>query len=160
MAIAACAPAGHLPNEHAAAPVFDPVSFFAGPTRGTGSLKVILHRRQRMLVIGSGVAGPAGSIVLDQEVRRGHEAPTHRMWRLQAVGGGRYTGTLTDAVGPVIAKVDGNRLHLRFAMKDGLRAQQWLYVQAGGQVARNRMVVTKLGFPVASLDETIVRKPP
>lgn len=155
----ACVPAGHLRSEQAATPVFDPVAFFAGRTRGTGSLKIILHRRQRTLVLGSGVVRPDGSIVLDQEVRRGEDAPTDRTWRLQAVGRGRYRGTLTDAVGPVTGEVGGNRLHLSFAMKGGLRAQQWLYLEPGGQVARNRMVVTKFGLPVASLDETIAREP-
>ena len=43
-------------------------------------------------------------------------------------------------------------------MKGGLHAQQWLYLQPGGQVARNRMVVTKFGVPVASLDETITKR--
>lgn len=52
-------------------------------------------------------------------------------------------------------EVTGNLLHLAFSMKGGLRAQQWLYLQPGGQVSRNRMLITKFGLPVASLDETI-----
>ena len=44
-------------------------------------------------------------------------------------------------------------------MQGGLHAQQWFYLQPGGQVALNRMVVTKFGLPVASLDETIRRLP-
>ena len=70
---------------------------------------------------------------------------------------GRYAGTLSDASGPVTADVAGNRLHIAFPMKGGLRAQQWLYLSPNGQVAQNRMVVTKLGIPVASLDEVITR---
>ena len=56
-------------------------------------------------------------------------------------------------------EVMGNVLHLAFAMKVGPRAKRWLYLQPGGQVSRNRMVVTKFGLPVTSLDETIRRIP-
>ena len=154
---AACVPSGRLAGEQAAAPDFDPIAFFAGHTEGRGRLAVILRHDQPTLVEGHGVVGPVGTITLDQDVRRGTEAPTHRTWRLRRVAPGRYAGTLSDASGPVAGDVTGNRLHLRFAMKGGLKAQQWLYLQPGGQVARNRMVVTKFGIPVASLDETITR---
>ena len=137
-----------------------PIRFFAGRTQGTGSLKIVLHSRQATLVTGVGVADGDRSIVLDQEVRRGDDSPTHRTWHLQALGAGHYRGTLSDATGPVTGEVDGNRLHLRFAMKGGLQAQQWLYLQPGGQIARNRMVITKFGLSVASLDETITRVAP
>ena len=139
--------------------MFDPINFFSGHTQGRGSLKIILHHRQSTLVTGTGVIGPDRSIVLDQDVRQGDAAPKHRTWQLKEIGRGRYTGTLTDAVGPVSGEVEGNRLRLRFAMKGGLHAQQWLYLQPGGHVAHNRMIVTKFGLPVASLDETISREP-
>ena len=159
LSLGACVPSGHLGRETAPSPVFDPVAFFAGDTRGDGSLKIVLHHRQATMVAGHGVVTPQGGIVLDQDVRRGTAPPSHRTWNLRRTGPGRYAGTLTDATGPVTGEVAGNRLHLSFAMKGGLRAQQWLYLQPGGQVARNRMVVSKFGVPVASLDETIRRTP-
>ena len=60
--------------------------------------------------------------------------------------------------GPVTGEVTGHRLHLRFRLKSGLRAEQWLELQAGGRTALNRMVVTKWGVPVARLTETITRE--
>ncbi len=101
-----------------------------------------------------------GAIVLEQDVHRGNAAPTHRSWYLHRVGPGRYAGTLTDANGPVAGEVVNNSLHLGFAMQGGLHADQWLYLQPGGLVARNRMVVTKFGIAIASLDETITRAQP
>lgn len=160
VALAGCVPSGHLVRERAVAPGFDPIAFFAGSTEGRGSLKVMTRHRQAVLVEGHGVVTPDGAIVLDQEVRRGGEAPTHRTWHLHSVGTGQFAGRLSDASGPVTGDVSGNCLHLRFAMKGGLRAQQWLYLQPGGRSAHNRLVVTKLGVPVASLDETIVRRRP
>lgn len=159
LATGACVPSGHLAREQAMTPVFDPVTFFAGATEGRGSLKVMTKPRQTTLVAGRGVVTADGAVVLDQDVRRGDAPPTYRTWRLHRVAPGRYAGTLTDAIGAVSGEVAGNRLHLSFPMKGGLRAQQWLYLQHGGQVARNRMVVSKFGIPVASLDETIRRLP-
>lgn len=156
--VAACVPAGDLRREYAPTPVFDPVAFFAGETEGRGTLTIVLRRPQPTLVEGRGTVAPNGTLTLEQEVSRGGRAPTHRTWRLHRIGADRYAGSLTDATGPVVAEVAGNRLHIGFAMKGGLRAQQWLYLAADGKSARNRMVITKVGVPVASLDEEIVRK--
>lgn len=160
LAIGACVPSGHLAREQAGAPAFDPIAFFAGPTEGKGSLAIIARHRRTTLVEGHGVVTANGTIVLDQDVRQGDAPPTHRTWHLHRVAPDRYAGTLTDAIGPVVGDAAGNRLHLDFKMKGGLHAQQWLYLQPGGQVAHNRMVVTKFGLPVASLDETITRLTP
>ena len=99
------------------------------------------------------------AIVLDQSVERGGRPATRRQWRLRPDGTRGYVGTLTDAVGPVSGAVDGNTLHLSFVMKGGLKAEQWLYLQPGGMVAHNVMLVRKLGMTVARLDETISRVP-
>ena len=157
--LAGCIPSGHLTDQRASTPVFDPIAFFAGQTQGRGDLKVLTKRRRTILVEGHGVVGADGSIVLDQDVRQGDGPVKHRRWNLRRIAPGRFAGTLTDAVGPVVADVTGNALHVRFTMKGGLRVQQWLYLQPGGQISRNRMVVTKFGVAVASLDETITRIP-
>lgn len=159
---AVCATSGCVSSDHFAsaqtpAPVFDPVVFFTGHTEGHGSLAVALRRRKPTLVDGHGVVTSDGGIDLAQDVRQGDGKPTHRTWHLRRIASGRYTGTLSDARGPVVGEVEGNCFHLRFSMKGGLRAQQWLYLQPGGQMARNWMIVTKFGVPVAHLEEAIVR---
>ncbi|MBB5698139.1 DUF3833 family protein [Sphingomonas yantingensis] len=154
-----CVPAGHLTTLRAPSPVFDPIVFFAGATRGDGVLKVLTRLREAITVAGRGTVTADGTIVLEQDVRRTRGRSKHRIWHLRRTAPGRYAGTLSDAAGPVVGEVAGNRLHLAFAMAGGLRAQQWLYLLPGGHVARNRMVVTKFGIAVASLDETIRRVP-
>lgn len=139
-------------------PAFDPIAFFDGPTQGTGILRIAFHHAEHTLVEGIGHAGGADAIVLDQTVRRGDRTPTHRQWRLTRIAPGRYTGTLSDAVGPVTGDVRGDRLHLAFRTKGGLGAQQWLVLQPGGHEARNVLILRKHGMPVARLDETIVRQ--
>ncbi|WP_374943102.1 DUF3833 family protein [Sphingomonas sp.] len=155
---AGCVSGGHPDRELAAGSAFDPTAFFAGRTQGTGVLKVAFRGPELTLVEGHGRVAADGTVILDQEVRRGARPATRRTWHLHLDGAGRYSGTLTDATGPVTGQVEGNRLHLSFAMKGGLHAQQWLDLQPGGTVARNVMVVSKFGMPLARLDETITRK--
>ena len=157
VAATGCVSSEHLAREQAAAPTFDARAFFIGPTEGKGVLKVPFRRAERTLVEGSGHLAADNSIILDQAVKRGRRLTTHRQWNLRAEAGGRYVGTLTDAVGPVTGIVDGNRLHLTFAMKGGLKAEQWLYLAPDRMSARNVMIVSKFGLPVARLDETITR---
>ncbi len=159
LALGGCVPSGHLAERYAPAPIFDPIAFFMGSTEGRGSLKVVTRHRKSVLVEGHGVSDGAGGIILQQDVRQGADPTTHRTWHLRRTAANVYAGTLSDATGPVRGEVTGNRLYLSFRMKGGLRAQQWLYLQPGGQVSLNRMIVTKLGLPVAALDETITRQP-
>lgn len=153
--VAACVATPHMAS--APAPHFDAVAFFAGRSEGKGVLKIALHRPTTTLVEGTGRVTEDGGIVLDQTVRRQGKPATRREWVLHSAGADRYVGTLSDAAGPVDGRVEGNLLHLRFAMKGGLQAEQFLALRPGGAVADNVMIVRKLGMPVARLDETITR---
>lgn len=159
LAATACVPAGHLAREQAPAPTFDALAFFTGHTEGRGELTVVMSGRKPTLVEGHGVVAPDGSIDLEQVVRRGDAPSRRRTWHLYTIAPGRYAGTLSDASGPVAGDVTGNQLHLSFAMKGGLHAEQFLYLRPGGQVAQNRMIISKFGMAVARLDETITRLP-
>ncbi len=154
---AACAAAPARSGLAAAGPVFSPQAFFTGATVGEGTLRVALSRGRPIRVAGSGRVEPDGTLVLVQRIEQAGRRPRTRTWRLRPLDGTRFTGTLTDAVGPVRAKVQGNRLHIRFTARGGLGVEQWLFLQPGGQVALNRMAVRKFGIPVASLRETIRR---
>ena len=157
LACAGCVSTDHLTKAQVPAPVFDPAAFFSGRTEGRGTLSIVLRQRRPTLVRGYGRRAPDGGIVLDQAVTQGDGRPERRTWHLRKVAPGRWTGTLSDASGPVTGSITGNRLHLSFAMKGGLKAEQWLYLKAGGQVAENVMVIRKFGVPVARLVETITR---
>ena len=155
VALAGCS--ARQPGEELARPqpVFDVAAFFAGRTHGDATLKVIFKDPEPVRVEGSGHAAPDGTLILDQVVRRGSRAPESRQWRFRPLGGNRYAGTLTDATGPVAGDVQGNMLHLRYPMKGGVSAEQWIYLQPDGRTALNRMRLTKFGLAVAHLEETI-----
>ena len=143
----------------AAGPPFVAERFFAGRTEGTGTLRIAFKKPVASIVHGRGRVEPDGTLVLDQTVIEGSKPATTRQWRIRASGPGHYAGTLTDASGPVAGEVTGNRLHLTFAMKGGLHADQKLDLAPDGQSAHNIMVISKLGVTVASLDEMIRRVP-
>lgn len=151
-----------LPSHKALAattPIFSPQGFFAGQTRGDGVLRIALSHARPVHVRGEGHLETDGTLVLVQRVTEGDKTPRTRTWHLHPAGTGQFSGTLSDAIGPVTADVQGNRLHLQFTAKGGLRIEQWLYLQPGGQIALNRMIVRKFGVRVAALSETIRRVP-
>jgi hypothetical protein len=155
VALAGCS--ASQPDEKLARPqpVFDVAAFFAGRTHGDATLKIIFKDPEPVRVEGLGRATADGALILDQVVTRGARPPEKRQWRFRPLGGNRFAGTLTDATGPVAGEVQGNMLHLRYRMKDGVTAEQWIYLQPGGRTALNRMRLTKLGLTVGHLEETI-----
>jgi hypothetical protein len=152
-AMAACS-AGP-PNPPVAAPRFDAKAFFTGTLHGDGTLKVLTKSPRHVTVESRGHVDPDGTLVLDQHVVGDGDAPRDRVWHIRETAPGRYAGTLSDAAGPITGDVTGNRLHLAFPMKGGLKAQQWLDLSPDGRAADNLMKVTKFGVTVATLHEKI-----
>lgn len=138
-----------------ASPGFDVVRYFEGRTEGQGRLKVIFRSPKTVRVQSRGRVEPGGGLVLVQDIAEEGKPRRTREWRMREVSPGRFRGALSDAGGPVIGEVQGNRFHVRYAMKNGLNAEQWLTLQPDGRTVRNVMHVTKLKVRVATLEETI-----
>jgi hypothetical protein len=152
-ALASCASAAPLPS--AAGTTFDPTRFFAGRSHGQGVLRKLVGGSSTVVVDSVGRRDRAGTLTLDQTIREGARPPRQRRWIMQASGPGRYTGTLTDASGPVDVTVARSRATIRYRMKGGLDVEQHLAVQSDGRTVLNRLSVRKFGLRVAWLDETI-----
>ncbi len=151
-------PARPAPDD---APVFRPEAFFAGRTRGTGTLETRGHAPQAVRVEGEGSVEADGTFRLEQRITTGGDRAETRTWRLRRVDARAYTATLSDARGPVTAEVDGNRLHLRYEIRrPAVVMEQWLYLQPGATTVRNVATVTVLGVPWARLSESITRDAP
>ena len=136
---------------------FAPLRFFAGRTEGRATLKIVFRHTHGVRVHGHGRPQRDGSLILDQTVEEDGKPATTRRWHLRRTAPGRYTGTLTDAVGPVTAELRGNRLHIRYRAKGKVGIEQWLTLAPDGRSADNRLTGTKLGIPVARLHETITK---
>lgn len=139
------------------APVFDVAGFFGGASHGEGRLTILFRSPVTVRVRSVGRATADGTLVVEQAVAEGAKPVRRRSWRIRQVAPGRYAGSLSDAAGPVTGVVEGNRLTLSFRMTGGMDARQWLLLQPGGRVARNRLEVRKWGVRVAVLDEVITK---
>ena len=156
LALLPCACAGGPSTASIAAqPAFVAARFFAGRLDGTGVLKIAFRAPVRTHVASVGRVAPDGTLILDQHIEQQGKPPRDRQWRIVPLGHGRYTGTLTDASGPVTGEAVGNRLHLAFRMRSGMMVDQWLTLSPNARVAQNRLIVRKLGMTVATLGETI-----
>lgn len=135
---------------------FDVFRFFAGRTHGDGRLKILTKGAKSVTVEGRGrIEGD--TLVLDQVVQEEGKPPRERRWRIRQDSPGHYSGTLTDAKGPILATIDQGRLHIEFTMQNGMPTEQWLTLSPDGGIAQNRLTVKKLGIVVAALDETITK---
>lgn len=138
---------------------FDPISFFEGHTHGEGELRKLFDEPVHVSVDSVG-RRVAGGLILDQTIREAGKPPSTRRWIIWRVAQDRYTGSLTEAVGPVTAAISGRRAKIKYKMRHDLKVEQQLAEQPGGTRVLNRLTVRKLGVKVATLTETITRTSP
>lgn len=134
-----------------------PEQFFVGRTEGQGTAHVILSGHHSVRHRGHGRVGRDGALLLEQVVEEQGKPPRRRTWRLVRAGPNRFTGTISDARGPVTGEVRGNVFHIRYRSVEGPSVEQWITVQAGGRTASNRMTFRRFGVQVATMEETIRR---
>lgn len=132
----------------------DPMSFFDGRTEGTSTVKVLMKKPFRSKTIGDGDIN-RGVLTLVQKVVEEGKAPYDRKWKMRQVSPGRFTGTMTEAAGPVIAEEVGGKYRFRFKMKGNLTIEQWLTPLPGGKEAISKVSIRKYGMKVGSSDGTI-----
>lgn len=153
LVLSGCATPAALPADAGA--TFDPVQFFSGRTRGEGVLHKAIGGSSRITVESTGRVDEQGNMILDQTIGGEDKRPRLRRWVMRPAGPNRYTGTLTDAAGPVEITVAGPRATIRYQMRGGLNVEQHLALQTGGRTLLNRLTVTRFGMRLARLDETI-----
>lgn len=135
---------------------FDPVEFFRGRTHGEGTLKAIFQSPKTLTVDSLGYEDEDGTLVIKQVIHEPAKPARTRFWRLRALGGGRYEGTLTDAASKVRIEQTGETIRIRYQARDRLNFDQVL-TPAGPREVTNRMKVKRFGITVARMDE-IIRK--
>jgi hypothetical protein len=151
-ALALAFPAAAAPTSAAS-----PMAFFEGRTVSEGTTKVVMKKTFRTHSQGVGRIGADGSLLLVQQVEEDGQPAKERRWRIRQVAPNRFTGTMTEAVGPVEVEKVGQRFHFRFKMKGGLSVEQWLTPLPDGVTAKSTLTVRKLGLPVAT-GESLFRR--
>lgn len=134
----------------------DPMRFFEGKTESTSTIKLIMRKTYRSRTIGSGEIDD-GILKLVQRVHEEGKAPYDRRWRMRQVAPGRFTGSMSEASGPVTVEQVGERYRFRFKMKGNVSIEQWLTPLPGGTSARTRLSIRKLGLTVGR-SEGVIRK--
>jgi len=136
-------------------PQLDMVQFFSGRTHAEGVLKIVLKRPAKMIVDSVGGRNAKGEFVLIDKVRQEGQPLRERRWVMRPAGPNRYTGTLSDAVGPVRIEVSGNAATIDYVMKGGLNVHQRMELQGDKRTLANHVTVRKLGMKFARMEMTI-----
>lgn len=134
-------------------------AFFEGVTETVGTLNVMLKRPTATRSVGRGEIEPDGTLNLVQRVEDEGHAPYVRSWLIRQVAAGRFSGSMSEASGPVTIDRIGTRYRFRFKIHGGMAVEQWLTPRADGRSASSDMTVRKFGIEVASA-HAVVRKVP
>jgi hypothetical protein len=154
-AIATIALAAGTPSA-AADPKLDMLTFFAGKTHAENVMKVAFHDPSKLVVDSVGGKGDRGDFVLVDTVHEEGKPVRTRKWVMRPAGPDHFTGTLSDAIGPVDIMVSGDSATVRYIMKDGhLSIVQKMQLQADGRTLSNHVDARKFGLKFARVDGTI-----
>ncbi len=137
---------------------FTPHNGFSGHSKGNGVIRLFLGKRRLFHVESHGYDQADGTFRLDQTVTFQGQPSQERTWILKTIRQNHYTGTLSDAAGPVTGLTNGSRLLLEYRVKGPLIMHQTLELMPDGKTIDNVGKITFLGIPVGHLHETITRK--
>jgi hypothetical protein len=143
----------------AAEPILNPLQFFVGRTVSEGTVQVVLKKSFRSRTVSHGTLEPDGSLTLVQQVLDEGKPPKERRWRISEVAPGKFSATMSEAVGKVSIDRVADRYRLRLKMKGGLDVEQWLTPLPNGQAARTSLTARKLGITVATSKGMISKVP-
>lgn len=137
-------------------PQTDPMGFFEGRTEGVSTIKVMTKKPYRSRTVGRGEI-KEGVLHLVQRVNEEGKPAFDRHWRMRQVAPGRFSGTMSEARGPVTAEEVNGRYRFRFKMKGNVAIEQWLTPQPGGKSAVSKVTIRKFGMTVGRSEGTIRR---
>ncbi len=133
----------------AAEKMSDPMRFFEGRTEGTSTVKVLARKAYRSRTTGKGEIKD-GALHLVQRVNDEGKDPFDRKWHIRQVAPGRFTGSMSEAKGPVTVEEVGGKYRFRFKMKGGVSIEHWLIPMPGNKAASSKLVIRKLGITVGT----------
>jgi len=133
----------------------DMTDFFTGKTHADNVIKIALHSPHKLTVDSVGGRNKEGDFILIDNVQEEGKPPRKRTWAMRAAGPNHFTGSLSDAVGPVDIELAGNSATIRYVMKDGnLKIEQRLTLQPNGTLS-NEVIARKFGVKFATVQGTV-----
>jgi hypothetical protein len=101
-------------------PRLDMLAFFSGKTHAENLMKIVLKRPAKLVVDSVGGKGDRGDFVLIDTVKEEGRPERTRKWVMKQVAPDRFTGWLSDALGPVVVTINGYSALILYTMKGGL----------------------------------------
>jgi hypothetical protein len=151
LAAVGLAPAAGEPD-----PKLDMTGFFTGRTHADNVVRIALHGPHKLIVDSIGGRNKEGNFVLIDTVQEEGKPVRKRTWEMHPVGPGRFTGSLSDAAGPVDVITQGNSATISYVMKDGnLKITQQIQLQSDGKTLSNHVIAKKFGMKFGEVDGTI-----
>jgi hypothetical protein len=132
----------------------DLTAFFTGRTHAENQLKIVFSSAVPLVVDSVGRIEGKEFVLIDT-VHEGAKPVRMRKWVTHEVAPGHYSGTLSDATGPVDIMVRGNTATIRYTMNTGLRIEQVMELQPDGRTLTNHVIARRFGLKFAHVDGTV-----
>jgi hypothetical protein len=155
IALAAALALPFATSAHADPGKLDMTAFFTGRSHADNTLKVAFKGTTPLIVDSVGGTGDKGDFVLIDTVHEGTKPVRQRKWVMRQIAPGHFTGSLSDATGPVDIVVSGNTATVRYTMKGGINIVQTMKLQPDGRTLSNHVEATKFGLHFGRVDGTI-----
>ena len=139
-------------------PKLDMTAFFTGRSHADNIIKVGLGHPHKLMVDSVGGHNKEGEFILIDNVREEGKPDRKRTWAMRPVGPNHFSGSLSDAVGPVDVVVSGDSATIKYVMREGgVKIVQRLQLQADGRTLSNHVDARKFGLKFGNV-EGIIRK--
>jgi hypothetical protein len=136
-------------------PKLDMMEFFTGKTHGDNVIRIAFHHPHKLVIDSTGGRNKEGEFVLIDNVQEEGKPARKRTWVMHPLDANHFTGSLSDANGPVDVVVSGDSATIRYMMKDGgLKIEQQIQLKHDGTLA-NHVTARKFGMKFAQADGTI-----
>lgn len=152
--IATLALAAASPAAASDAGKLDLIGFFTGRTHAESEIKVAFRKPVRHVTDTVGKKGANGDLVLVDTIREEGKPMKTRRWTMRPAGPDRFTGSMSEATGPVQVSVEGDKAVIRYKMKGGISVEQHLELK-DGKTLSNYVSAKKLGVRLGRLEGTI-----
>jgi hypothetical protein len=157
--------AGPVPLDYAGEqPVLDLKTYFNGEMTAHGMFTDRSGKVVRRFTVAMTGTWTGDDGVLDERFTYSDGSTERRVWRLKALGGGRYTGRADDVVGEAQGQAAGNALNWTYTLRlpvDGrvyeVQFDDWMYLM-DERVMLNKAVMSKFGIRLGEVTLAFYKK--
>ncbi len=146
-------------------PRFDIFEYFQGKTRGWGMFQDRGGTLKRQFVVDINGVIENNELVMTEDFVWNDGEKSQRIWRIQRIQSGQYSGRAADVVGQAQGKSAGNALNWQYTLNlpvDGKTWQvnfdDWMFLQPDN-VLLNRATMSKLGIRLGEVTIAFSKQP-